>query len=782
MKRLRFIGVLFGWLLVTCAQAQTQLETDEATLKNHKPPIATDAKGLIEFFVNQSPKEGDAALMEALVRKLGSDVYSIREPAKVQLIKRGPLALPYLRGALTNTPLEMKRRAELCIKEIEDTMKAEPISAAARVLVARKDPKAAEVLFNFLPVIGTDPFLEEEVMACVGRLSITADKVDPLLLDALKDKQAFRRNVAAYLIGRRANADHRDELRKMLADADARVPQRISEGLFGKRPSQMLIESQPADEKLVKEQKLDITEAALLEFFRKRTLSEDDQKKFRALVKAMGHYSYAIREQAYQGLLKEGIPVIPFLKESASFDSDVERKRRCEELLDKIREKNNPGVPIAAAHLLARPQEKKDKSPAELIRTLLAYIPFADDENVEEEILTSLTLLSLREPAIEPELIKALTDANPTRRGAAAFVLGHVGTKDQVAKVQALLDDTQPLVRFRAAQGMLAARNKAALPSFVKLLETLPVSYLPKVEEILHRVAEDKGPMDMIAGNTPDAKQKAVKAWSKWLDDNKDKIDLTGINDRESYLGLVTVCEYDNQVGNIQGQVWEGPKGSAAKRWNFTGVLGAMDAHSLPNGRVLVAENNANRVTERNNKGEIIWTYPTPNNPICCQRLPNGNTFIASYNMVMEVTPNKSEVYRHTPGPQFYIFSAHKAKNGNIVAITAQGQIIEMDAKTGATKHTVQTNTQGNWCSVEMQPNGNYLVAAMSTNSVKELDRTGREVWSHSFNGVFRATRLPNGNVLVASMNTREVAEMDRSGTIRWRMNTTGRPWSVHYR
>jgi len=206
-----------------------------------------------------------------------------------------------------------------------------------------------------------------------------------------------------------------------------------------------------------------------------------------------------------------------------------------------------------------------------------------------------------------------------------------------------------------------------------------------------------------------------------------------------------------------------------------------MDAHTLPNGRVLVAENNANRVTERDTKGTVLWEYRTPNNPICCQRLPNGNTFIASYNMVMEVTPAKAEVYRITPGPQFYIFSAHKARNGHIVAITAQGQIIEMDA-TGKQLNTVQTNTLGNWCSVELQSNGNYLVAAMSTNSVRELDRRGAEVWSKPFNGVFRATRLPNGNVLVASMNTREVAEMDRSGAIRWRINTTGRPWGVHYR
>jgi len=413
-------------------------------------------------------------------------------------------------------------------------------------------------------------------------------------------------------------------------------------------------------------------------------------------------------------------------------------------------------------------------------------VPFVEDESVEEEILTCLTLLSLREPNVEPALVKALDDVSPARRAAAAYVLGHVGTKAHVAKVLPLLDDLQPLVRLRAAQGMLAARNKLALPSLVNLIGTVPAIYLPRVEETLYRLSDDKGPTDTIQAGNPDSRGKAVRAWDKWLKANEANVDLTALNDRESYLGLITVAEYDNQVGNIQGQVWEGARGGA-KRFTFSGVMGAMDARTLPNGRILVAENNANRVTERDSKGTILWEYRTPTNPICVQRLPNGNTFISSYNMVMEVRPDKTEVYRVNPGPQYYMFNAYKAKNGHIVAITANNQILEMKppaAGGGAVDmvRTVQTNTQGNWCSVEMLPNGNYLVAALSTSTVKEIDKSGSEVWSKNFPGVFRATRLPNGNVLVASMNTREVAEMDRAGNIRWRMTTMGRPWAIHYR
>jgi hypothetical protein len=82
-----------------------------------------------------------------------------------------------------------------------------------------------------------------------------------------------------------------------------------------------------------------------------------------------------------------------------------------------------------------------------------------------------------------------------------------------------------------------------------------------------------------------------------------------------------------------------------------------------------------------------------------------------------------------------------------------------------------------------LMPNGNYLVASMATNSVREIDRkNGQEVWSKQFPGVFRATRLPNGNVIAASMTTKQVAEFDRAGTTRWSITCQGRPWGIHYR
>src|SRR5262245_38102828 len=218
MYRIRWIGIVLLLHVASAAHAQTQLQIDEQTLKSNNLP--TDAKGLVDFFQKRSMKEGDAKHLASLVKKLDSKAFQIRDPAAKELISRGPVSLPFLKGVVSNPPsLETKRRAEDCIAAIEATMQAEPISAAARVLAAKKDPKAAEALFNFVPSVASDPHLEDEVLACVGRLTITMDKVDPLILNALKDPLPFRRQAAAYLVGRRANAEYRQPLRELLADS-----------------------------------------------------------------------------------------------------------------------------------------------------------------------------------------------------------------------------------------------------------------------------------------------------------------------------------------------------------------------------------------------------------------------------------------------------------------------------------------------------------------------------------------------------------------------------------
>src|SRR5262249_57884410 len=52
--------------------------------------------------------------------------------------------------------------------------------------------------------------------------------------------------------------------------------------------------------------------------------------------------------------------------------------------------------------------DPRDLKPATAIQVLLAYVPFAEDETIEEEIVNALTLLSVREVKVHSELVQAL--------------------------------------------------------------------------------------------------------------------------------------------------------------------------------------------------------------------------------------------------------------------------------------------------------------------------------------------------------------------------------------
>ena len=96
--------------------------------------------------------------------------------------------------------------------------------------------------------------------------------------------------------------------------------------------------------------------------------------------------------------------------------------------------------------------------------------------------------------------------------------------------------------------------------------------------------------------------------------------------------------------------------GRKAQNWPFTAIR-------LDNGNTLVALTHGNKVVEFNDAGEVVWrisnddlTTPAFDDACGCQRLPNGNTVIASYHAtrgikLFEVTRDKQLVWKFE-GPQ----------------------------------------------------------------------------------------------------------------------------------
>jgi HEAT repeat protein len=755
--------------------AQERLESAERTLR--AGGFATDTPALLEFFRLRSLKEGDQKKLEELVRQLGDRSYVRREKATYELILRGPLALPYLRGALKGAPLEVFRRLEQCIRKIEGIGPEHPV-AAARVLASRSEAAAIPVLFAYVP-FADDDWAREEVLSCLGRLTVREGKLDPALSAALKDASPQRRSLAVYILARRAGADERATVRKMLADADPQVQLYAAQGLVGKRAYQILRDTADADEALLKSHAVATDEAGLLAFFRKRTLTDEGQARLKKWLRQLGDRSYAQRADASKKLVELGVPALPFLKDAVR-DRDLEVSWRAQRCVEEIRRGPGPALPSAAVRLLARLPRHLSAAPA--LQALLSYVPFADDDSVVEETLQGLCLLSVRETALDPLIPAAVQDPLPARRAAAAFVLGRVGNAGHCLAARKLLGDPDANVRFRSALGLLTAGDKQAVPALIiSLLSEKDQARVWAVEEALHRIAGEEGPA-LPDNASAEERAKAVKAWERWWRNQGTAVDLARVFEAEQHRGLITVCEYDSMVGRPGGQAYELARG-ANPRWKITGLQGGMDAQVLPNGRVLIAENSARRVSERDPiSGAVKWQYDLQSNPIACQRLPNGNTFIATYNQVLEVTPANRVVYNHNRGPGFFIFSAQKLNNGHILCMTAQGKIIELDAQSGKELRTINVIANGGWCSVEALPSGRFLVATMSTGQVREIDASGKTYNQINFQGAFRATRLPNGHTLVASMTSRKVAEFDRSGRMRWERACEGRPWSIRFR
>src|SRR5262249_2146209 len=88
-----------------------------------------------------------------------------------------------------------------------------------------------------------------------------------------------------------------------------------------------------------------------------------------------------------------------------------------------------------------------------------------------------------------------------------------------------LLADAEPVVRLRAAQGLLAGREKGAVPVLVDLLTGAPLDVARSAEDLLGRAAGDRAPAASL-GEKKAEREKCADAWKAWWKDNEAKIDL----------------------------------------------------------------------------------------------------------------------------------------------------------------------------------------------------------------------------------------------------------------
>ena len=488
----------------------------------------------------------------------------------------------------------------------------------------------------------------------------------------------------------------------------------------------------------------------LLDFLRRRTVRETDRAHLELLIQQLGDEEFLVREKASTGLIHMGLRALPALR-SAQHSADpevVERAAQCQEIIE---EHQNPQVVCAAIRMIGR------RKPQGAVEVLLQYAACSSGENHElEELSRAVTSVGIRAGVLDPQLITALGDAHPACRAVAGEVLASVpGRKADVSK---LLTDRDLGVRTRVGLAMLRSRHRESIPVLIDLLAELPESQRGPIEETLYQLADGKGP-PYVGGNDQTSRRKRRAGWVAWWQEHGQKLDLDKLNLEQNQLGLTLLVLYGaGNMGSVQEIDREGKT-----RWQIGNLNYPVDAQVLPGERVLITEYRARQVTERDFKGNVLWTYTAPTLVRGARRLANGNTLLVLSTRLLEIDREGKEVWKQAPG--IGVAAATRLPDGGLVMASVTGQLQYLDAK-GTVMRNI--NLGGNVYSLggtlDVSPDGRVLVSLYNQNKVVEINAEGKQIWEASVNFPTSAVRLPNGNILVASRTRMAAIEIDRNG------------------
>jgi hypothetical protein len=315
------------------------------------------------------------------------------------------------------------------------------------------------------------------------------------------------------------------------------------------------------------------------------------------------------------------------------------------------------------------------------------------------------------------------------------------------------------MVCLRSAEGLLAGGHQEAVPALIGLLNPEREESNWRADDLLRRIAGDKG-IDPLLDEKPASRLAYQKAWAAWWKQSAKGIDLTKVSSEPLVLGLWVGIEYNTN------SVWECGR-DGKRRWTIQ-ASGPMDAQVITSNRVLIAEQTAKRVTERDLKGNILWQFDTKDTALNCQRLANGNTFIATRHAVMEVRADKTVVFEHRLSNES-MNAIRRMPNGRFVGISGGGVIHEMNPD-GTLVRSVALKHEGTWNDVLSLPGNRYLVSNSGAGFVREIDADGKILHELKIVHACGLERLANGQLLVCGAGSASIT--DWTGNRFWEVKT----------
>lgn len=798
MRPLRFsfgVAGCFAFLLALSSVAAA--EDDERILRD--AGLSSDGPSLLAFFHARARMDVDGEQLRQLLVQLGADDEIHQAAAKSRLLGFGALALPGLRQAANDLDRpQAAARAAGCLPWLEGPSSHKLLTSAAHLLAQHKPEGAAAALLAYL-AYADNPEVIAAVNNALAAVAAPAGKPDPALLRGLSDRQSVRRAAAGVALCRAVPPEQAPDVRKLLKDPAAAVRLRAAKALAEANDAESipvlidLLAELPADERQSIEDLLKHLAgewAPILEFARddelsrgvrrdawaswwrrcdgpmllavlsKHTLTPDKRQKVQDLIRRLGSEDFKAREDASRKLLAFGRLALPHLREAVK-DRDPEAARRAKMLIERIETGPEARLPIAALRLLAL------RKPTGAVETLLAYLPFAEDEVREEEVRKSLIVLARHDGQIDPALRRALADAQPKVRTVAAEALIEGGGVEGRAAIQKILREDVPSVRLRLALSLARAGEHEGVSVLIDLLPLLSTEECGQAEATLHQLAGDTVP-EFSNSKGSDDKKKLREAWADWWKVNAGRVDLSRLTTNVC-LGYTLICDNGNE------RVFEIDR-HGKQLWSIGGLHNPIDAVVLPGNRVLIAEYRANLVTERDFKGKILWQLAI-HQPLSVQRLPNGHTLIASDNgklngRIVEVDRSGKEVYSIQNLPA-NLLGAYRWHQGVIVCKTGDGRCRIFDA-TGKQLKEFASGHDEHSHGLDLRSNGRIVITRTGAAEVVEFDREGRLLHRQKAPEVTMASQVSDGHILMACYQPKRVYEMDRSGKIVWEYKGDG--------
>lgn len=774
------LGLAFGVSLQPLYSEELSTERELLKTAGFNP---ANTQTLIPLFKGRSSSIPAKANIEKLIAQLINGNPEEKLAAKKDLICMGDYVISTLKKA-SGEILDPSSEKNLkdCIELLEGKGSENLISSALKVIASEGKTESSEVLFAYLP-FAAEEILRNECESTLRALFTTSGTV---FEKTLTDPNPYKRAVAAEILVRKGNPKQISMAKALLNDTSSLVRTRLVLAFLEQKDRIAM----PTALKLLSSDSKDtstLIETALVTLAGELAIQgpKNDDSISRSINQAAwGGWWKSINEQDLLSVLRESTAPMAMIAEADKIFKD----NNIELIKKHINSKSFKSNPAMQAFLLNRaafdmniakliePDSSAIKlllqsnqvtpalirlitlvRPANAIEIILAYIPSCNDDNIQDLLGECLGLYLNDQNTIPPALIAASTSSIEEIRTFAGRVLAQSPNEIAQKTCTTLLSDSSIRVRFEVARESIKNQNKSAIPALIELMTKVPAEKVEAIDQTLRAIAKDKSPE-----SKNDSKVDAV-AWNTWWQKEGTQLVLTpGLKNQEALKNFLVVESFNQEKKS--GRVFLiTPSGKTL--WEIANLSNPTDALLLPNNKILITEQGANRITERDTKGNISWEK-SATNPFLSQRLSNGNIFIASRNKIVEVGRNGNEIFSFSY-PNETILAACKTRTNEYALLSYNGVFLKLDSKGNeVSKSRIPFPTNFGINGGAITQNDRVLVSIPTLNKIMEFNFSGQATWESTITMPGIPTKLPNGNVVAPSLNGSKIVEIQMDGKI----------------